>query len=206
MNDGEIISSLRQICREQGEEIEKKKLQIEDVEEENRLLRIRIRDLEAAVDEQVKQKEELQCWCGHLQSIIDSNAERQAAQESRIGELQDWCAHLQQIVDESGKLQDWCSHLQSIVDEDARQLKARETRIGELQDWCTHLQSIVDEDAQLRKVRESRIEELQNWCSHLQSIVDEDARQREEREQKYRRLEQRYGVFFRLARRFIQHL
>lgn len=33
MNDGEIISSLRQICREQGEEIEKKKLQIEDVED-----------------------------------------------------------------------------------------------------------------------------------------------------------------------------
>ena len=161
MNDGEIISSLRQICREQGEEIEKKKLQIEDVEEENRLLRIRIRDLEAAVDEQVKQKEELRCWCGHLQSIIDSNAERQEAQESRIKELHTWCEHLQKIVDE-----------------DARQLKARETRIGELQDWCTH----------------------------LQSIVDEEARQREEREQQYRRLEQRYGAFFRLARRFIQHL
>ena len=161
MNDGEIVPSLRQICRQQGEEIEKKKLQIEDVEEENRLLRIRIRDLEAAVDEQVKQKEELRCWCGHLQSIIDSNAERQAAHESRIRELQDWCAHLQ-----------------SIVDEDARQLQARE----------------------------SRIEELQNWCTHLQSIVDEDARQREEREQKYRRLEQRYGVFFRLAQRFIQRL
>ena len=64
------------------------------------------------------------------------------------------------------------------MDEDGRQLKARETRIGELQDWCTH----------------------------LQSIVDEEARQREEREQQYRRLEQRYGVFFRLTRRFIQHL
>ena len=150
MNDGEIISSLRQICREQGAEIEKKKLQIEDVEEENRLLRIRIRELEEAIDEQVKQKEELRCWCSHLQSIIDSDVKRQEAQESRIKELHIWCEHLQKIVDESGKLQD--------------------------------------------------------WCTHLQSIVDEDARQREEREQQYRRLEQRYGVFFRLARRFIQHL
>ena len=150
MNDGEIVPSLRQICQQQGEEIEKKKLQIEDVEEENRLLRIRIRDLEAAVDEQVKQKEELRCWCSHLQSIIDSDVKRQEAQESRIKELHIWCEHLQKIVDESGKLQD--------------------------------------------------------WCTHLQSIVDEDARQREEREQQYRRLEQRYGVFFRLARRFIQHL
>ena len=150
MNDGEIISSLRQICREQGEEIEKKKLQIEDVEEENRLLRIRIRELEEAIDEQVKRKEELRCWCSHLQSIIDSDVKRQEAQESRIKELHIWCEHLQKIVDESGKLQD--------------------------------------------------------WCTHLQSIVDEDARQREEREQQYRRLEQRYGVFFRLARRFIQHL
>ena len=150
MNDGEIISSLRQICREQGAEIEKKKLQIEDVEEENRLLRIRIRELEEAIDEQVKQKEELRCWCSHLQSIIDSDVKRQEAQESRIKELHIWCEHLQKIVDESGKLQD--------------------------------------------------------WCTHLQSIVDEEARQREEREQQYRRLEQRYGVFFRLTRRFIQHL
>ena len=150
MNDGEIISSLRQICREQGAEIEKKKLQIEDVEEENRLLRIRIRELEEAIDEQVKQKEELGRWSSHLQSIIDSDVKRQEAQESRIKELHIWCEHLQKIVDESGKLQD--------------------------------------------------------WCTHLQSIVDEDARQREEREQQYRRLEQRYGVFFRLARRFIQHL
>ena len=178
MNEGEIMSSLRQICRQQGEEIEKKKLQIEDVEEENRLLRVRIRESEKAIDVQVKRKEELQRWCGHLQSIVDAYTERQEAQESRIKELHTWCEHLQQIADESGKLQDWCAHLQSIVDEDARQLKARESRIGELQDWCTH----------------------------LQSIVDEEARQREEREQQYRRLEQRYGVFFRLVRRFIQHL
>ena len=39
-NSTNTLSSLEQICRQQYEEIEKKKLQIWDVEEENRLLRI----------------------------------------------------------------------------------------------------------------------------------------------------------------------
>lgn len=99
------LSALEQICRQQYEEIQYKKQQIWDVEEENRLLRLRIQELEGEV--------------------------------------------------------------------------GRKT---------------------------DRVNELEQWCAHLQSIVDEEARQREEREQQYRRLEQRYGVFFRLARRFIQHL
>lgn len=66
------LSALEQICRQQYEEIQHKKQQIWDVEEENRLLRLRIQELEGEVGRKTDRVNELEQWCSHLQGIIDA--------------------------------------------------------------------------------------------------------------------------------------
>lgn len=68
--------SLEQICRQQREEIESRNIQIKDVEEEARLLRIRNQQLQEAVEKHVRRIDDLERWCTHLQRIIDEEAER----------------------------------------------------------------------------------------------------------------------------------
>lgn len=89
MNDeANVLSSLEQICQQQYEEIAKKKLQIWDVEEENRLLRIRIREMQGTIDKHIKRVDDLERWCGHLQSIIDSETEQREKRERQYQQLE----------------------------------------------------------------------------------------------------------------------
>lgn len=76
-------SELEEICRQQYEEIEKKKLQLWDVEEENRVLRSSIDEYQKTVEKHVNRIDDLERWCSHLQSIIDKEAEERKKRESQ---------------------------------------------------------------------------------------------------------------------------
>ncbi len=84
----DMLSSLEQICQQQYEEIEKKKIQIWDVEEENRLLRISRQELLETVDKHVNRIDELERWCTHLQGIIDSEQQKREERERKYQQLE----------------------------------------------------------------------------------------------------------------------
>lgn len=100
----DVFSSLEHVCQQQYLEIEKQKILILDVEEENRLLR------------------------RHNQDLLDSIAEKSNEAEA----LQKWCAHLQEQVDELDELRKWSSHLQEQLDEQIRKNEEREARFQRL--------------------------------------------------------------------------
>lgn len=78
-----ICSELEAICRQQYEEIAKKKLQLWDVEEENRVLHCRIDEYQKTVDKYVDRVNELERWCTHLQGIIDKEMEEKKKRENK---------------------------------------------------------------------------------------------------------------------------
>ena len=68
-------------------EIEKK-VQIWDVEEENCLLHIRIREPEREVKKPVNRVNDLERWCGHLQGIIDAETQQREKREQQYQQYQ----------------------------------------------------------------------------------------------------------------------
>lgn len=73
-----LLHELETICRQQYEEIEKKKMQLWDMEEENRVMQRCIADHEKKEQELQNRIDDLERWCGHLQSIIDKESNRRA--------------------------------------------------------------------------------------------------------------------------------
>ena len=89
-----LLHELETICRQQYEEIEKKKIQLWDMEEENRVMQRCVADHQKKEQELQSRIDELERWCGHLQSIIDRDAvhtkrrvERYEKMEKRFGIL-----------------------------------------------------------------------------------------------------------------------
>lgn len=79
------LSQLEQICQQQFEEIENKKLQIWDLEEEVRVLREGNATLEQTMEAKTTRIDDLERWCAHLQAIIDVREERSKKLEKRFG-------------------------------------------------------------------------------------------------------------------------
>lgn len=63
--------SLEQICRQQYQEIEKKSVQIWDLEAEILVLRKKVDEQSQIIAEQKIRIEELEKWCGYLQEWGD---------------------------------------------------------------------------------------------------------------------------------------
>lgn len=78
------IPELEEICQQQYDEIEKKKMLVWDLEEENRLLNVRTAQLETKLDEKQNRIDDLERWCAHLQGIIDANAEKEAQHRTQM--------------------------------------------------------------------------------------------------------------------------
>ena len=68
--------TLEKICRQQYEEIEKKSIQIWDLEEENRVLRNESLAMKEVVDRHLIRIDELEKWCTHLQTNLDKEIKR----------------------------------------------------------------------------------------------------------------------------------
>ena len=66
-NNQKLLDRLQGICTKQHEEIEQKKVQVWDLEEENRMLRKRVESLLATIDEKERRIEELEEWCRWLE-------------------------------------------------------------------------------------------------------------------------------------------
>lgn len=91
-----LLGTLQEVCRQQHEEIEKKRIQISDYEEENRVLRKRaemLLDQNSRLENRIRELEE---WCGHLQNCIDEEEKEKAYHRSRIRELEEWTAKLEE--------------------------------------------------------------------------------------------------------------
>lgn len=121
------LSALEQICQKQYVQLEKKELQIWDVEEENRVLRIHIQELNKNLDEKKKRVDELERWCSHLQKIIDSETEQREKREREYSETVN--AHIKREED----LDHWCSHLQKIIDSETEQRLEHERRYQQME-------------------------------------------------------------------------
>lgn len=134
----DVFSSLEHVCQQQYLEIEKQKILILDVEEENRLLRRHNQDLLDSIAEKSNEAEALQKWCAHLQEQVDE-----------LDELRKWSSHLQKQVDELDALRKWSSHLQKQVDE-----------LDALRKWSSHLQEQLDEQIRKNEEREARFQRL----------------------------------------------
>ena len=81
----DTLSQLEQICQQQFEEIENKKLQIWDLEEEVRVLREGKTALEQNLEAKTARIDDLERWCAHLQAIIDAREARTKQLEKRFG-------------------------------------------------------------------------------------------------------------------------
>lgn len=68
--------TLGQICRQQYDEIEKKNIQLWDLEEENRLYQQKVLELQAVIKQRENRIDELEKWCGYLQSCLDREKKR----------------------------------------------------------------------------------------------------------------------------------
>lgn len=74
MNDEQkLFSELELICQKQKREIEKLRLQLWDIEEENRVLQRKIENQQKEIEVKEYRICELETWCTHLQSIIDKD-------------------------------------------------------------------------------------------------------------------------------------
>ncbi len=80
-----IVEDLRKICESQYIELEIKKIQLMDVEEENKVLSERVKTLTESAEKDKTRIEDLERWCGHLQGIIDANTEKLDKLEKRFG-------------------------------------------------------------------------------------------------------------------------
>lgn len=65
------IDVMKKICQRQYIEIEAHKVQLFDIEEENRVLNLQIANLHELNEQYRNRINELEQWCGHLQSVID---------------------------------------------------------------------------------------------------------------------------------------
>lgn len=65
------IDAIKKICQQQYMEIEARKVQLFDIEEENRVLNLKIANLHELNEQYKNRINELEQWCRHLQSIID---------------------------------------------------------------------------------------------------------------------------------------
>ena len=63
--------TLEQICRQQYEEIEKKRIQQWDLEEENLIYQQRVSELEEIINQRNIRIDELEKWCTYLQACLD---------------------------------------------------------------------------------------------------------------------------------------
>lgn len=81
----DTLSQLEQICQQQFEEIENKKLQIWDLEEEVRVLQEGKTALEQTLEAKAARVDDLERWCAHLQAIIDAREARTKKLEKRFG-------------------------------------------------------------------------------------------------------------------------
>ena len=83
-----LLHELESICRQQYEEIEKKKIQLWDMEEENRVMQRCVEDHEKKEVQLQNRIDELERWCGRLQGIIDVEAEEKNRQIERYEALE----------------------------------------------------------------------------------------------------------------------
>lgn len=90
-----LLHTLQEVCRQQHEELERKRIQIWDQEEENRVLRKKAEALQEKNGRMKERIEELEAWCGHLQNCIDEEEREKEYHTSRIRELEDWTAELE---------------------------------------------------------------------------------------------------------------
>lgn len=84
MNESQnALIELETICRKQYVEIEKKKIQLWDMEEENRVLQHTVERYRETEKKHVDRIDELERWCSHLQGIIDTQAEEKRVREEK---------------------------------------------------------------------------------------------------------------------------
>lgn len=95
-----LLRTLQEVCRQQHNEIEQKKIQIWDQEEENRVLRKRVEKLQNANGRLEDRVKELESWCGHLQGCIDEEEKIRLYHQDKIQELEKWTTHLQECIEE----------------------------------------------------------------------------------------------------------
>lgn len=109
-------------------------------------------------------------------------------------DIEEICSKQFELIEEK-KLQIWDLEEENRIylnrlDELAGLLLKRQERIDDLERWCSHLQGIIDKNEDKSK----RVDELEAWCGHLQAIIDQ-------RNEKCQKLEKRYGIFFKVARK-----
>lgn len=87
-DDQKTITDLRVICRQQYEAIEAQKLHIWDVEEENRVLRQQNETLAETTKQKQARIDDLERWCGHLQSLLDVEIADREEREAQYQKLE----------------------------------------------------------------------------------------------------------------------
>ena len=71
-----VNETLEQICQRQYEEIERKSVQVWDLEEEIRVLNCKISEQQQIIDQKDKRILDLETWCAQLQTWLDKEKQR----------------------------------------------------------------------------------------------------------------------------------
>ncbi len=80
-------------------------------------------------------------------------------------------------------------------------IEAQKLHIWDVEEENRVLQAQHQELLDTIDARQQRIDDLEHWCGHLQGLLDAEVAEREAREQQYQMLEQKLGIFFKIARK-----
>ena len=82
--NNKILQRLEQICQKQHEELEQKRVQVWDLEEENEVLKRRFETQQNEIAMRDKRIDEYENWCAHLQKQIDQLEEWRQSQPKLV--------------------------------------------------------------------------------------------------------------------------
>lgn len=143
------------------EEIERKNILLWDQEEENRVLRCRVSELQAIITNKDKSIDDLERWCKVLQSGWDHEKLNRQIEELEIVNKHFQMALIQEQEKRTNGLEMLCKHLQFELDTERnlkiaeleKNLEEKNRKIIELEEWCVQLQNWLDQEKKRNVLR-----------------------------------------------------
>lgn len=113
-NKQNVQERLEAICHKQHEEIEMKKMQIWDLEEETNFLIRKTATLEEELNVRNKKIDDYEMWCAHLQGLVDNQQKEIETKNSKIREVEQWAGQQEKVIRE---LEQWSGQQAKTIQE-----------------------------------------------------------------------------------------
>lgn len=99
------------------------------------------------------------------------------------------------------KSQNLLHELETICRQQYEEIEKKKIQLWDMEEENRVMQRCVEDHKKKEQALQNRIDELERWCGHLQGIIDHDAEEKKQRVERYEKMEKRYGIFFKIARK-----